>query len=232
MFFRARSAGCLVPLGSAGCLLMLVVGFSLISTSVWAFKEFVAPHPENANGYASKDSHPNEKVTAAIDLYNTAPKDDIFNTHYMQEGVLPVLLVITNSSDQPVSTKSMHAELVTASRSKLEALGVEDVFRRVAHIKASSTSPQRVGPIPFPNGAKNKKAHEQYQELTDAAFLAEAVEPHATRSGFLFFDIDGIKSPTTGAHIYLTGIRDASGNELMYFDIPVSPSNTTGSGMQ
>jgi hypothetical protein len=216
MLFRLRSAGWLV---------LLSLDLILTGTSLWAFREFVPPRPENANAYASKDAHPNEKVTAAVDVYNTAPKDDIFGTKYVQEGVLPVLLIITNSGDQPVSMTKMNAELVTASRSKLQWMSVDDVFRRVAHIKASSTTPPRIGPIPLPTGAKNKKAQEQYQELTKAAFIAEAVEPHATQSGFLFFDIEGIKEPVAGAHIYLTGIRDANGNELMYFEIAVTPSN-------
>lgn len=217
MLFRLRSAGCLV---------LLTLAFVLAATSVWAFKEFVAPRPESADTFSSKDAHPMEKVTAAIDLYNTAPKDEIFGTKYVQEGILPVLLIITNSGDRPISMTRMNAELVTASKSKLQWLSVDDVFRRVAHIKASSTTPPRVGPIPLPTGTKNKKAKEQYDELSKAAFIAEAVEPHTTRSGFLFFDTEGIKSPVAGAHIYLTGIRDASGNELMYFEIPVIPSNT------
>lgn len=216
MLFRLRSAGCLVSLP------LILIFFA---TSGWAFKEFIAPRPESADTFPSKDAHPNEKVTAAIDVYNTAPKDDIFSTKYVQEGVLPVLLIITNSGDQPVSMTKMNAELVTASHSKLQWLSVDDVFRRVSHIKGNSTTPPRVGPIPIPNGAKNKKAQEQYQELTKAAFVAEAVEPHATKSGFLFFDIEGIKEPVAGANVYLTGIRDAGGNELMYFEIPVIAGN-------
>ncbi len=216
-----------MPFASAGCLLLVVIALSLTATTVWAFKEFVAPRPENANSYPSKDSHPNEKLTAAIELYNTPPKDDIFSTNYAEEGILPVLLIITNSGDQAVSVKGMHVEMVTGSRSKLEALSVDDVFRRVAHIKASSTTPGHVGPIPLPNGSKNKKARAQYDELTKAVWVAEAVEPHATKSGFLFFDIGGIKDPIAGSHIYLTGLHDATGNELMYFEIPVSPSNPT-----
>ena len=179
------------------------------------------PKAADANTYPSKDAHANEKVTVAIDVYNTAPKDDIFITHYNQEGILPVLLIITNSGDQPISMTRLHAELVTASHSKLEAMSADDVFRRVAHIKASGTTPPRAGPIPLPTGAKNKKAQEQYQELTKAVFVAEAVEPHTTKSGFLFFDIEGIKEPIAGAHIYLTGVRDNTGNELMYFEIPL-----------
>ncbi len=50
------------------------------TVTLWAAKEFVAPRPENANTYACKDAHPNEKVTAAIELYNAPPKSDIFIT--------------------------------------------------------------------------------------------------------------------------------------------------------
>jgi len=207
-----------------------VVAVALFSVALWAKdKEFVPPRAQNANTYPSKDAHANEKVTAAIDLYNTAPKDQIFITRYAQEGILPVLLIVTNDGDQPITLSNMHAELVTAGRAKLEALDTDDVFRRVAHINGSSNGPQRVGPITI-NGAKNKKAQKQYDEITAARFAAEAVEPHTTKSGFLFFDIEDVKQPVAGAHIYLTGIRDAGGNELLYFDIPVIASNAADAG--
>ena len=142
------------------------------SLTLWAAKEFVAPRPENANTYASKDAHPNEKVTAAIELYNSPPKSDIFITPYVQEGLLPVFLVITNDGDQPVALTSMRAELVTSGRAKLESLTNDDIFRRVAHISGSSTAPARVSPIPLPGSNKNKKAQKQYQEILAANFAA------------------------------------------------------------
>jgi len=187
------------------------------------------PRAENAATYPSHDAHTTEHITAAIDLYNTSPKDDIFGTHYVEEGILPVFLVITNDGDKPVSVTKMLAQLVTAGRTKLDALSVDDVMRRVAHVKVSSTNPGRVGPIPVPGaGVKSKKAQQQLEELNHARFAAFAVEPHSTQAGFLFFDIQDVRNPTQGAHIYLTGVRDAGGNELMYFDIPVNPSNSTG----
>jgi hypothetical protein len=181
------------------------------------------PHAENAATYPSKDAHPNEKITIAIDVYDTSPKDDVFSTHYVQQGILPVFLVITNDGDRPISVTKLHAQLVTANRSKLDGLGAEDVMRRVGHVNASSTSPGRVTPFPIPGtgGNKNKKAQQQIEELNRAKFSAFAVEPHSTQSGFLFFDIEDILNPVKGAHIYLSGVRDASGTELMYFDIPV-----------
>ena len=108
---------------------------------------------------------------------------------------------------------------------------MDDVFRRVAHIQGSST-PRTVGPITLPGGNKNKKAQQQYDEIMRAHFAAEAVEPHSTRSGFLFFDVENVQQPVAGAHIYLTGVRDNSGNELMYFEIPLIPSNAASPGGQ
>lgn len=217
-----------MPLRNRTAALAALLAVLLSSAALWAFKDFVMPQPGNAGTFPSKDAHPTEKVTAAVDVYNTPPKDEIFGTHYVAEGILPVLLIVSNDGDQPISMTKMRAQLVTASRTKLDSLEIEDVFRRVSHIKGSSTSPGRVGPIPLPSGTKNKKAQEQFQEITKAKFAAQAVEPHSTQSGFLFFDIEDLKNVVAGSHVYLTGLRDSSGNDLMYFEIPVIPANAAG----
>ncbi len=214
------------------CLLLaLVITVAFSSLTLWAAKDFVPPRAENANTYACKDAHASEKFTGAIDLYNTSPKDNIFITTYNHEGILPVFLVITNDGDQPITVNNMRAQLVTAGRAKMDSLTTDDVLRRVAHISGSTTPPPRVGPIPL-SGNKNKKAQKQYEEIMAANFAAQAVEPHTTKSGFLFFDVSDVKQPLQGAHIYLTGVRDAGGSDLMYFEIPLTPSNAAGAGSQ
>jgi hypothetical protein len=202
--------------------------FGALATAfqLWAFKDFVMPHAENAATYPSKDSHPNENVTIAIDPYNTSPKDEVFSTHYAQEGILPIFLIISNDGDKPISVTKMHAQIVTTNRTKLDALSVDDVMRRVGHINVNSTNPGgRTTPIPIPGTSnKNKKIQQQYDEVNRARFGAFAVEPHSTQAGFLFFDIEDVRNPVQGAHVYIDGVRNAGGTELMYFDIPVTTS--------
>jgi hypothetical protein len=211
------------------CLATLTVLFS--SAALWGAKDFVPPRASNATAYPCKDTHPTEHITAAVDVYSSSPKADIFITRFNDEGILPVFLVITNDGDQPIAVNNMQAELVTGRRSKLEALDVDDIFRRVAHIRGNSTNPNpHAGPIPLPGGTKNKRAQQQYDELTRAKFTAAAVEPHSTQSGFLFFDVQGVSQAVDGAHIYLTGIRNSAGQELMYFEIALLPSNAAAGG--
>ena len=78
-------------------------------------------------------------------------------------------------------------------------------------------------PIPLPKSKKVKGAvsAQAQDEINRAQFVARSVEPHSTASGFLFFDVSDLSTPLAGANFYLTGVRDAGGNDLMYFEIPM-----------
>ena len=126
-------------------------------------------------------------------------------------------MVITNDGDQPVELSGMKAQLVTpAARKSLSG--------RRRHCPAPcrpSTSTNRY-PIPFPSKkVKGGVSKQAIEEIQNAQFVAKAVEPHSTQVGFLFFDVSEISVPLAGAHFYLTGVRDAKGNELMYFEVPL-----------
>ena len=85
---------------------VISLGLVLTVVPLLAVKDFILPHAENAASYPSHDAHTSEHVTAAIDLYNTSPKDEIFGTKYLQEGILPVFLVITNQFPSPSCRRS------------------------------------------------------------------------------------------------------------------------------
>jgi hypothetical protein len=199
---------------------VLVVTFFLVSClAAMAGKEFVMPSARPAGTYPAHDEHSLEKVTVAVDPYDMGDKAEIFSTDYRRYGYLPVFFIVTNDNDQPVSLSGMKAELITVKRSKLSPATSDDLMRRMSR-PAPKTGPSPL-PIPIP-GSKVKGAvsGKTREEIERAQFGARAVEPHSTAAGFLFFDVSDIASPAlAGANFYLTGVRDAGGKELMYFEI-------------
>ena len=191
------------------CAIMILCAFS---------KEFAKPEAKPAKTYPLHDDHTDEKVAAGIDPYDSPEKQQIFSVKWAENGFLPVFLVITNDGDQPITLGNLRAQLITARREKITAATDDELYRRLAHVSASGPK----YPIPFPRtkvkGAVGKKA---LDEMDAAQFSAKAVEPHSTQSGFVFFDVSGLSgSPLAGGRFYMTGLRDAKGSELFYFEIP------------
>lgn len=190
-----------------------------VSILCFAGKEFTMPKTQPAAAYPAHDYHSNEKVTVGLDPYNTPEKTKIFVVNYREMDLLPVLMVITNDSDSPISLTDIKAQLVTADGTKLSPATEDDVYRRISHPNASGA---RV-PLPFPTrrvkGGVNTK---EWSEITNAQFKAKAVEPRGSQAGFLFFDVSDVKEPLKGATFYLTRVHDASGNDLMYFEVPLN----------
>src|SRR6202158_6115408 len=197
---------------------MAAVSTLLLSSIVClAGKHFVMPAAQPAKTYPAHDEHPSEAVTLALDPYDMADKASIFSVHYNDVGLMPIFVCITNDGDQPVSLSGMKAELITVNRTKIPPATEDDIYRRIAR-PPGNISPN---PLPWPKKAKGSVSKDAMDEIQNAQFAAKAVEPHGTQSGFMFFDVSGISTPLAGAHFYLTGVRDAKGNELMYFEVPL-----------
>lgn len=209
-----NSSGLAWPYRSISVALLITAGVILVIA-----KDFSRPHANPAVSYPAHDEHKDEAVTIAADPYDMPDKAQIFSTNYAANDLLPIFVVITNDGSDPVSLSDLKAELITVNRSKIPASDQDDVLRRLSHPSASATPKY---PLPIPRGkvkpAVNQKTRD---ELEAAAFNARAVEPHSTQSGFLFFDVEGLSNPLAGAHLYLTGLRNAKGDELMYFEIPM-----------
>jgi len=184
-----------------------------------AAKNFAKPVANAASSYPAHDNHTTEKVAIAADPYDTADKVKIFSLNFEDHGLLPVFFVVTNDGDQPISIANMSIKLITANHSKLTPLAPDDIYRRLSNPQANTNSP-----LPFPIPRKKAKgivSAKDMVEIDSAQFAARAVEPHSTQSGFLFFDVGDIATPLARAHIDVTGIADARGSELMYFEISI-----------
>jgi len=195
----------------------VLAGLLLLAAPCFAGKHFVMPTPQAARSYPAHDEHPNEGVTVALDPYDMADKASIFSVRYSDVGFVPIFIIVTNDSDQPVSLTEATAQLVTMDRSKISAATEEDIYRRITRPPSTGPSPT---PLPWPK-KKGGVAKDAQDEILNSRFAARAIEPHSTQSGFMFFDVAGISTPLAGAHFYLNRVLDAKGHELMYFDVPL-----------
>lgn len=181
-----------------------------------AAKNFVKPVAKAAINYPAHDFHRDEKVAIAVDPYDTAEKAKIFSVNFAEHGFLPVFFVMTNDGDQPISLANLEIELTTANDSKLTPTSPEDIYRRLANPQGR-TNPR---PFPLPRGnVKGTISQKEMDEIESSQFAAKAVEPHTTQSGFLFFDVGGISQPLAGSNMDITGVADARGRELLFFEI-------------
>jgi hypothetical protein len=193
---------------SVVCLLVLGV----------AAKNFIKPVARPANTYPAHDDHPSEKMAIAADPYDMPDKAKIFSVDFREHGFLPIFFIVTNDGDQPISIANMEVKLITVNRSKITPSAPEDIYRRLSNPQARTSR----APLPFPIPGKKVKgtiSQKEMEEIESSQFAAKAVEPNTTQSGFLFFDVGGISVPLAGAHLYVTGVNDPKGNELMYFEI-------------
>ncbi len=202
---------------------LLAAALLLTSLAALAAKEYVAPRAFDAKTYPARDDHANEHVAIAADPYDMPDKADIFALNYRERGYLPIYLIVSNHGDQPISLVGMRAQLVTVDHTKILPANADDLYRRFSRVTRRGDEPSR-NPLPIPlprRGAKAGVGKEGAYEIENAPFKAKAVDPHDTQAGFLFFDVQGISQPLAGAHLYITGVRDANGSELMFFDIPM-----------
>ena len=191
------------------------------SALVWAKKDFLMPRAESASTYPAHDQHPREKVTIAADPYDMPDKASIFTVKYDENELLPVYVIITNDGDQPVTLTNMEVTMKYRDRSKVAPATEDNILSRITHIKGRGGELPRTYPIPLPKKPKGGIPKGALDELDQAMFKVKAVEPHATRAGFMFFDYSGLSNPLAGATLYITGVRDNNGSELMYFEIPL-----------
>ena len=204
--------------GSSRQISVVAVLTLLVPTLLIAGKSFVKPVAKTAFNYPAHDLHRDEKVSIAADPYDNPEKAKIFTINFAEHGFLPIFFIVTNDGDQPVSIANMQVKLITGNRSKLTPIGPDDLYRRLSNPQAKTSSNI---PLPFPRKVKGGVTKQEIDEIESSQFAARAVEPHTTQSGFLFFDVSDLNSPLRNATIDISGVADAKGNELLFFEIPM-----------
>jgi hypothetical protein len=131
-------------------------------------------------------------------------------------GVLPVLVVIRNSSGQTLSLDRLRIEFVTSDREHIEATPAKDI----RYLAGAQRPKVYTLPIPgAPPRISKKKNPLDAWEIEGHAFSARMLPANETASGFFYFRT--FYHP--GSTFLLSGIREAgTGKELFYFEIPLN----------
>lgn len=192
---------------------------ALLTTLVFSEKHFNPPPAAPASTYPLHETHGDEKVTIAVEPCDTPQTAGVFKINYKGYGLYPVRLIISNDSDGTLMLDNLKIEYITATRDKLQPDTDDDIYRRL--VKPNKADQGQPGiKLPFPVGKKKQPiSSETIDEYHSAQFLKVPVTPHATNSGYLFFDVLD-EAPALGAHLEISGIK-AGTKELFYFDIPM-----------
>lgn len=178
------------------------------------------PPVQPATDFAAVETHKNEKVSIAVEPYDTRDKASIFRIDYLAHGILPIRLIVTNNGETPINLREARILFETADGDRINAAEPEDVERLM-------TRKQREGgkiPLPMPLPPIHTRAKESYKKIeadfNTFEYSALTVDPHATRAGFLFYDVNGLSAPLKGSSMLIRKILNSDGQELFYFEIP------------
>jgi hypothetical protein len=186
---------------------------ALLSLSIVASAaDHVAPPAAKATDYACHETHDAEHLTIAADVFGTHQKAAFFRVDYPQAGFLPIRIIVSNDGDKPVNLSEARIYFVPAGGERVKAAVPPDVSRRIDRLRDA-----RKG-IFSRNHLYDKEIQADFDNFEYGALV---VEPHTTRAGFLFYDIDGLDAPLTNAKLYLRSLKNSDGAELFYFEVPL-----------
>lgn len=183
-----------------------------------------AAPPQPAARYLAHDTH--EQVTIAADPGDnkeTAPHTRI---DYLAHGFMPIRIIVTNDSSQPLSLDDARILFVAANDTSENAATQEDLDRGIFQLsQAKGRKIPLPAPLP-PITRKPKPVDAQIQaDDRDFGFQSTTVAPHSTAAGWLYYDIRELdRDPLKGATIELRKVRWAATNKALdTFEIQLAP---------
>ncbi len=180
-----------------------------------------APPPaKSATSYPAVDYHRNEQIAIAAVPCLSRDQCRFFRVDYLRYGFIPIRLIVTNLSDRPISLSDARILFEDAAKDRIQAAEPEDVERRIGYPGPNQGHTIPVGPIRLHTHSKNQ-AGKVESDFNEFEYAALAVEPHTTRAGYLFYDVNGLgPNPLHGASLVLRELRNADGRQLFFFQIP------------
>jgi len=199
--------------------LTLIAFFALVTNA--SASDHEAPVVRPATDFPAVETHPDEHVSIAADPYNTPEKCEIFRVDYLKYGFMPIRLIVTNNGDKPISLVDARIHFISRDGDKIPAAKSDDIVRASTFDSKAGRTIPLPAPLPSIHGKAKTSTKNIEADFATFEYAALAVEPHTTRAGFLFYDVNGLQDPLKGAHLYLRMLHSADGKDLFYFEIPL-----------
>jgi len=172
-----------------------------------------------AGKYAARQKQ--GEITVAVKQFATDKdsKQAFGKAKPLKYGFLPVLLVITNDTDDALALEDLKVRLITSDREGIEPTSAEDL----AYYQPSTRPKERpryIPRVPGLGGPRVKKGPLAKPEITGRAFKAPIIPPRGSASGFFYYETGTEGDPVSRATVYISGIRNLNtGRDLFYFEI-------------
>jgi len=169
--------------------------------------------PGPASSYPAKQT--NDHVTVAVVAYDT---EDLAHTAFgklnpNQYGVLPILIIIQNDTDQALKLEHLDAGYTGIDGRQLEATPADEVQT----LGGTDRPNIQTTTNPLPKLHKHKNPLDVW-EIDGRSFAAKLLPAHESAHGFFYFQT----THRPGSRFYLSGIKvAATGQDVFYFEIPL-----------
>jgi hypothetical protein len=169
--------------------------------------------PGPASSYPTKQT--NDRVTIAVVPYDT---EELARTAFgklnpNQYGVLPVLVIIQNDTDQALKLEHLDAEYTRVDGRQVEATPAGEVQT----LGGTDRPNIQTTTNPLPKLHKHKNPLDVW-EIDGLSFAAKLLPAHESAHGFFYFQT----THRPGSKFFLSGVKvAATGQDILYFEIPL-----------
>ena len=179
-----------------------------------------------ATDYPLHDTH--DGITIAAEPGDIAEARPNTRLDYFHHGFMPMRVIVTNNADQPLSLDDARILFVASDGFARNAADDDELQRRMFEKKTAQGSKIPL-PLPLPSITIHHPGVDKQilADDTDFGFPTTTVAPHASVSGYLFYDTRDIDDPVLEkATLELRRVRWASSNkQLQAFEIPLKPTD-------
>ena len=207
--------------------LRLLVALSLaLPLAAHADKPRKVPPPLPAAQYPAHDTH--EQITIAADPGDTKDTAPHTRVDYLAHGFMPVRIIVTNDSSQPLSLDDARILLVPANGAAENAASQDELERGTSSVGKEGKKTPLPGPLPPITHHDKPVDSEIAADDNDFGFKSSTIAPHSTAAGWLYYDIRDLdRSPLKGASVEVRKVRWAATNHVLdTFEIPLQPATT------